>query len=101
MGTHPIFESDFDCLTENENHNEKGNTNTTRENITPTKKKIITTTTPLSHVNREYTISDELKKRWQKSLNPVRRPAVENKTIYPKLIEELDELYEKRINERI
>jgi len=86
---------------ENENHKETRNINATRENVTPTKKKISTITSPLANVNREYTISDELKKRWQKSLNPVRRPAVENKTIYPKLIEELDELYEKRINERI
>jgi len=86
---------------ENENHKETRNINATRENVTPTKKKTSTITSPLTNVNREYTISDELKKRWQKSLNPVRRPAVENKTIYPKLIEELDELYEKRINERI
>ena len=41
---------------ENENHNEKGNTSTARENITPTKKKFITSPPPLSNVNREYTI---------------------------------------------
>merc|ERR1711892_182998 len=31
MGTHPIFESDFDCLTEHSNGLERGNRNTKRK----------------------------------------------------------------------
>ena len=41
---------------ENENHKETRNINATRENVTPTKKKISTITSPLANVNREYTI---------------------------------------------
>ena len=43
-------------FSENENHKETRNINATRENVTPAKKKISTITSPLTNVNREYTI---------------------------------------------
>ena len=51
--------------------------------------------------NGDLEISSELKQKWAKSLHPVPSHAVENKEVYPKILQELDELYNSRLERRI
>jgi len=52
-------------------------------------------------VERHFTLSDELKLKWAKSLNTQPSNATENAQVYPKIIRELDELYNCRLEKRI
>ena len=45
--------------------------------------------------------SSELKQKWAQSLNAVPSISVENKEVYPKILQELDELYNSRLEKRI
>merc|ERR1712050_222212 len=52
-------------------------------------------------LKRHFALSDQLKLKWAKSFDSCPSHTVENTDVYPKIIEELNELYNNRLEKRI